>query len=189
MRAFLTAFAVVALAELGDKTQLLVLSLSSRYSLPAVVGGALCSTVVLAAMAVAVGGVLYQWVSPLTVRMAAGLLFLVFGVWTLLAKTEPIGGRVAGSGGPFWITFVSFFLAEFGDKTQIMTMVLAARFSRPVQVALGAWAGMAVVVVSVALAGRQMGKYMGRGVVKALTALVFLAVGASLLWGVIAAGR
>jgi putative Ca2+/H+ antiporter (TMEM165/GDT1 family) len=137
-----TSFLLVAVSEMGDKTQLLAFSLASRYRRPWVVmAGILVATILNHALAASVG----TWVSEhVPARVMAGILaatFIGFGVWTL--KPDTLEESKGPSGlGPFLTTTILFFLAEMADKTQLATVALAARYQSVVLVTIGTTLGM-----------------------------------------------
>jgi putative Ca2+/H+ antiporter (TMEM165/GDT1 family) len=130
MQAFLVSTGLVALAEIGDKTQLLALVLGVRFRKPIpIVLGIFVATLVNHALAGAVGAWLLQQFGPVTMRWAVGLSFLAMAGWILVPdKLDDGDARFQERLGVFGATAVAFFLAEMGDKTQIATVALAARF-------------------------------------------------------------
>ena len=138
----LASFAVVALAEMGDKTQLIALSLAARYRRPwMVMLGILIATLLNHALASSVGVWIGARLLPAVLGWLLGLGFIAFGVWTLFPDApEAPGARERW--GPLLSTIVVFFLAEMGDKTQLATVALGARFFSPVPVTLGTTLGM-----------------------------------------------
>jgi putative Ca2+/H+ antiporter (TMEM165/GDT1 family) len=166
---FLAALAVIALAELGDKTQLLTISAVA------------CATAALMAAAVIFGGFLNQFIPLFYVQLFAGSLFILFGLWTLFGKDkdEDKEKEKGGAGNPFWIVFGSFFLAELGDKTQLATLALSAKYGAPFQVWLGATLGMIIINLISVLAGGWTRRYIPEKVVKYVGAAVFILFG---LW-------
>ncbi len=195
------AFILVALAELGDKTQLLTLVLASRHGVRSVVLGVGAAIVVLQTAAVAFGATLGSLIPQGVLPWIAGMTFIAFGVWTLAGSSEEGEGgvapaaRVVGSG--VATAFGAFLLAELGDKTQLMTAALAAD---PVRVTAGAvtrgatgagaWVGvllgsvLAMFAVNglAALAGSALGARLAPRRVARFAGLIFLAVGVATLW-------
>ena len=160
-----SSFLLVALAEMGDKTQLLALTLASRYQRPwTVLAGVLVATVANHALAASVGVGMARAIPPRALAVAVALGFLAFGIWTLVPDrpTEP-GTRERW--GPFVTTTLLFFLVEMGDKTQLATVALGARFHSTVLVTLGTTLGMLAadglaVFGGAALAGRLPMHYL-----------------------------
>jgi putative Ca2+/H+ antiporter (TMEM165/GDT1 family) len=182
---FLTSTGVVAISEIGDKTQLLALLLASRFKKPVpIILGILVATTLNHAAAGLAGAWLVRVLDPGVLRVALGVLFLAMAGWALIPDTvsESEAGRMAARGA-FVATAVAFFLAEMGDKTQIATAALAARFDAVVPVVLGTTLGMMIadvpaVLVGEACVGRRAGKW-----VRYATAALFL-----LLAGLAASG-
>lgn len=142
MEPIVTSFFLVAVSEMGDKTQLLAFSLASRYRRPWVVmAGILVATILNHALAASVGTWVSEHVPP---RVMAGILaatFIGFGFWTL--KPDTLEESKGPSGfGPFLTTTILFFLAEMADKTQLATVALAARYQSVVLVTIGTTLGM-----------------------------------------------
>ena len=138
----LSSFLVVALAEMGDKTQLVALSMASRYRRPwAVLLGILIATTINHALASSVGVWMANRIPLVGVQWILALGFIGFGVWTLVPD-RPVELARLPAWGPLVTTAVVFFLAEMGDKTQLATVALAARFGSPAAVTAGTTLGM-----------------------------------------------
>ena len=175
----LAAFAVVFLAELGDKTQLVALTLSGRYPAVRVLGALGAAIVVLQALSVTAGAVVSRTVPDRVIAVGAGLLFLGFAVWTWRAASErhqDEGADVAPRGRGLVPVAVAFFLAELGDKTMLTTAGLAAdRGAAPV------WIGSTVAMLSATalavLAGRVLTKRVSHRSLQRAGAIAFLVVG------------
>ena len=143
MNAILTSFLVVTLAEMGDKTQLLALTLSVRFKQPwTVMLGILIATLANHALAAAFGAQIAEWIGPRLMSGILGVSFVAFGFWTLVPDTEDETRE--SKWGPLATTIVLFFLAEIGDKTQLATIALGARFGSMLLVTTGTTAGMLV---------------------------------------------
>lgn len=183
MEAFLTATGVVALAEIGDKTQLLALLLAARFRRPwPIVLGIFVATVLNHALAGAVGAWLTSLVSPTVLRWVLGLSFLGMAVWILIPdKLDAADEQFQGRFGVFGATVVAFFLAEMGDKTQIATVFLAARFDALLSVVLGTTLGMLLANVPAVLLGEVAAKKLPVRFVHGLAALVFAVLGVLVL--------
>jgi len=139
-----TAFGLIAIAELGDKTQLSVLALSAMYDRKKVFAGAVAAFALVTGLGVLVGKALFMLADPEVIRMLAGLLFLVFGVWILLSRPNSDRNDKA-IGNPLFSTFSMIALAEMGDKTQLTAITLSARFDSPYFVFLGAFLALAAI--------------------------------------------
>ncbi len=175
MTALWSSFVVVALAEMGDKTQLIAFSLATRYRRPwTVMLGILLATLLNHALAATVGVWLARLIPATILAIILGLTFIGFGLWTLVPDTaeEP---RQRPGWGPLASTCVIFFLAEMGDKTQLATVALGARFASTVLVTTGTTFGMlAADGLAVFAASRLKGIAPLRYVRLAAAALFFL---------------
>jgi putative Ca2+/H+ antiporter (TMEM165/GDT1 family) len=139
-----SSFALVGVSEMGDKTQLLAFSLAARFKKPwPIMAGILVATLLNHALASSVGLWVSTQVSPRVLGLALGLVFIAFGFWTLKPDTlDDEGGGRRTEFGPFLTTTLLFFIAEMGDKTQLATVALGARFSSAVAVSVGTTLGM-----------------------------------------------
>ncbi|HEY8369604.1 MAG TPA: TMEM165/GDT1 family protein [Thermodesulfobacteriota bacterium] len=186
MQALLASILVVAVAEIGDKTQLLALILAARFRQPvAITLGILVATLANHAAAGALGAWVGSAVSPATLRWGLGLSFLAVALWALIpdrldeTKAEPAGRHRA-----FAATLVSFFLVEIGDKTQVATAILAARFDALASVVAGTTIGMLVANVPVVVLGEAVARRVPFRLVRVVAAVVFAALGGLALAGV-----
>ncbi len=182
MEAFFVATGLVALAEIGDKTQLLALLLAARWRRPwPIAWGILAATVVNHALAGAFGAVLARWAGPDALRWVLGLGFLAMALWVLRPDEGGDAGPAAGHGwGVFGATCVAFFLAEMGDKTQLATVALAARFDGAlVAVVLGTTLGMMLANVPVVFVGERALRVLPAAAVRRVAAALFALLG---LW-------
>jgi putative Ca2+/H+ antiporter (TMEM165/GDT1 family) len=184
MPALLGSFVVVALAEMGDKTQLIALALGLRYRRPWIVLlGILLATTANHGLASALGAWGGARVQPATLGWILGLGFIAFGVWTLVPdRAEAPTDRPRW--GPLVTTTVVFFLAEMGDKTQLATVALGARFSSPVAVTIGTTAGMLAADTLAVLAGSRFADAVPMRLFRWIAALLFFAFGlAAIVYG------
>ncbi len=175
------SFAVVALAELGDKTQFVAFSLASRYRRPwPVLLGILLATTLNHGLASSLGALLAAWVPERLLAWALALGFLAFGVWTLVpdAPEAPAERR---RWGPFVATAVIFFLAEMGDKTQLATVALSARYAAPVAVTIGTTCGMLAADALAVFAGARLAARVPMARVRWVAAALFFLFGAAAL--------
>jgi putative Ca2+/H+ antiporter (TMEM165/GDT1 family) len=189
MTALWTSFLVVALAEMGDKTQLVALALAARYRRPwTVMLGILLATTANHVLAATVG----VWVSRLLPSTALAwvlaISFLAFGVWTLIPDRSP-EAAAAARWGPLLTTTVVFFLAEMGDKTQLATVALGARFETAAAVTAGTTLGMLAADGLVVFGGSHLTRLVPPAVLRNLAAALFIALGLVALVGAIAASR
>ena len=177
MNGFWVSLALVFLAELGDKTQLVALMLTTRFKAGIVLAGVLVATLLVHAFSVVLGGITGRLLPHGWILLLSGLAFIAFAIWTWRGdRLDDEDQKVRRITSPFMIVTVTFFLAELGDKTMLSTVTLASQYS-PVQVWLGSTLGM---VISDALAiwvGRTMGKRLPEKAVKMGAAAIFLAFG------------
>jgi len=182
MEAFLISTGVVALAEIGDKTQLLALVLACRYRKPIpIILGILAATLLNHALAGAVGRVVANLIDPQVLRWILGISFIAMALWMLVPdKYEEQEARPPRFG-VFFTTVCAFFLLEMGDKTQIATVALAAKFPSLVGVVLGTTFGMMIANVPAVLLGEVAAKKLPLHLVHGVAAGVFLVVGVMVL--------
>jgi putative Ca2+/H+ antiporter (TMEM165/GDT1 family) len=179
MEAFLVSAGVVALGEIGDKTQLLALMLAARFRKPLpIILGILAATLFNHALAGALGNVVRSALSPGALRWVVAISFFAVAAWAL--KPDTIEAEAADSTsrwGIFGVTAAMFFMAEMGDKTQVATMVLAAQFDSLVAVVLGTTAGMLLADVPVVLIGKSASARIPFKAVRIAAAALFAALG------------
>jgi putative Ca2+/H+ antiporter (TMEM165/GDT1 family) len=184
MEAFLISTGIVALAEMGDKTQLLALVLAARFRKPwPIVAGILVATLANHAMAGAVGAWIQAQMGPSALRIVLGISFLVMAGWMLIPdKLDDEETDKAPRFGVFGTTLVLFFLAEIGDKTQIATVMLAARFDAALAwVVGGTTLGMMLANAPVVWLGEKVTRLVPLRVVHIVSALIFAALGVAAL--------
>ena len=177
---------VVALGEMGDKTQLLAIVLAAAYRKPmAIIAGILVATLANHAAAGAVGGWVAQALGPDVLRWVIGVSFLAMAGWMLVPdKLDAAGTGDKPRFGVFVTTVVAFFLAEMGDKTQIATVALAARYPDIVQVVLGTTVGMLLANVPAVFLGDRMAKKISMPLVHGIAAAIFAILGVLTLFNV-----
>lgn len=185
MEALLVSTGVVALAEIGDKTQLLAFILAARFKKPLpIIAGILCATIINHGLAGALGAWITAMVSPTTLRWALGASFIGMAIWTMIPdKIEEEETQVARKLGVFGATFITFFLAEMGDKTQIATVALAAHYASPLLVVAGTTVGMLLADVPAVFAGDRLASKIPMTLVHAIAAGVFALLGVATLLG------
>ena len=185
MEAFLVSTGIVALAEIGDKTQLLALVLAARYKKPwPIIWGIFTATVVNHALAGSAGAWVASALGPEPLRWILGLSFLAMAAWMLVPdKLEAANAQPArGTFGVFGATTVAFFLAEMADKTQIATVALAARFDALAAVVVGTTLGMMIANVPAVLLGEVATRKLPARAVHAVAAAIFAILGIVVLW-------
>ncbi|WP_313434824.1 TMEM165/GDT1 family protein [Novosphingobium sp.] len=183
MEALLTSTAVVALAEIGDKTQLLAIVLATRFKRPwPIIAGIFVATLANHFLAALVGEQAAAVLDGQWFRYLVAVSFIAMAAWTLIPDTfdeddEPKPSRF----GPFAATAIAFFLVEMGDKTQIATVALGARFQSVIPVMAGTTIGMMLANVPAVFLGNEIIKRVPLNVVRTIAALLFLAIGLWLL--------
>ncbi len=187
MEAFLVSTGVVALGEMGDKTQLLAMLLAAKFRRPwPIVAGILVATLANHALAGAVGQWVADAVGPQWLRWIIGVSFLAMAVWMLIPdkidddEADAKGLRL----GVFGTTVVAFFLAEMGDKTQIATVALAARYDAVVAVVTGTTLGMMIANAPAVWLGDRIAQKVSMRLVHAISAGIFAVLGLLTLFNV-----
>jgi len=176
MTAFWASLIFVVLAEMGDKTQLLAMAFATRYKATTVLWGVFVATALNHLLAVAVGNYLTAFVPLSTIQIAAAISFVFFGLWTIRGdQLEGEDKRFSFS--PFWTVAIAFFVAEMGDKTQLATVALAAKYQSPIEVWFGTNIGMLVADAIGIVIGIVLGKHIPERAVKWGAALVFIGFG------------
>ena len=182
----LVSTGVVALAEIGDKTQLLAILLAARFRAPlAIVSGIFAATVANHTLAAFAGDVASDFFTPETLRWILVVSFLAMAVWTLIPDQLEGEPKTFDRFGAFGATLISFFLVEMGDKTQVATVALAARYHTVFLVAAGTTAGMLIADVPAVYLGEFAAKRVPIRWMRFLAAAIFaaLALAAILDWG------
>ncbi|HCL87303.1 MAG TPA: hypothetical protein DIC45_12615 [Comamonadaceae bacterium] len=180
MEAFFISTAIVALAEMGDKTQLLSLVLAARYQRPwPVVAGIFVATLANHMLAGAVGAWATTVLGPQVLRWGLGLSFIAMAAWMLIPDKldEDQGSATPPRLGVFGVTVVAFFLAEMGDKTQVATVMLAAQYSSYAAVVAGTTLGMMLANAPVVWLGERITRRVPIRTVHAVSAVIFLVLG------------
>jgi Ca2+/H+ antiporter, TMEM165/GDT1 family len=176
----------VALAEIGDKTQLLALLLAARYRKPwPIVAGILVATLLNHALAGWLGALAAQWLTPQVLRWIVAVSFLAIALWTLKPDSLDDDAGALPARGAFVATCIAFFLAEIGDKTQVATVILAAKYAPLWQVVAGTTLGMLAANVPVVMLGSRFARRLPLRAARIAAALVFFVLGAWALFGVL----
>ena len=185
MEALFISTGVVALAEIGDKTQLLAFILAARFKKPLpIIAGILCATLVNHGLAGALGAWITSAVSPGTMRWVLGASFIGMAIWTMIPdKIEEEETQVAKRFGVFGATLITFFLAEMGDKTQIATVALAAHYASPLLVVAGTTLGMLIADVPAVFIGDRLANKIPMKLVHSIAAAIFALLGLATLSG------
>jgi putative Ca2+/H+ antiporter (TMEM165/GDT1 family) len=185
MEALFISIGVVALAEIGDKTQLLAFILAARFKKPRhIIAGILCATIVNHGLAGALGAWINGSVSPEVLRWVLGASFIGMAIWTMIPdKIEEEETQVAKKFGVFGATLITFFLAEMGDKTQIATVALAAHYGSPLLVVIGTTLGMLLADVPAVFIGDKLAAKIPTKPEHSIAAAIFALLGAATLIG------
>jgi Ca2+/H+ antiporter, TMEM165/GDT1 family len=188
MEAFLVSTGLVTVAEIGDKTQLLAILLAARFRRPApIILGILAATLANHALAATAGALAGQFLQGLWMRWLLGGAFLAFAGWALIPDTfdeREAGGPARTALAIFWTTVVVFFLAEMGDKTQVATAALAARFHQIIWITAGSTLGMMIANVPAVLLGGAVTDRLPLKFIRWGAAAAFAAIGVwILIWG------
>ena len=185
MDALFVSTGIVALAEIGDKTQLLAIVLAAKYRQPLpIILGILAATLANHALAAWAGVLIAGLLTGQTFQIVVGTAFIAMAGWALIpdAADDEAGQRNAG--GVFLTTLIAFFFVEMGDKTQVATALLGARFQDLVLVTAGTTLGMMLANIPAVVMGERITRVVPLNVVRVVAALVFAAIG---IWIVVAA--
>jgi putative Ca2+/H+ antiporter (TMEM165/GDT1 family) len=179
MEAFFISTVAVTIGEIGDKTQLLALLLAARFKRPLpIILGVLVATLLNHALAGLLGGWVRTVLSPDALRWILGISFLAIAAWALIPdKIDEEETTVRGHYGVFAITCLAFFLAEMGDKTQLATIALAAKYSQLFQVVVGTTLGMMVANVPAVILGKIASPKFPFRLVRYISAGIFAVLG------------
>lgn len=187
MTAFWISLLFVAIAEMGDKTQLVALAFATRYRATTVLGGVFVATLAVHLVSVFLGEMAGMALPLFWINLLAGLSFLAFGAWTLRGDTLDEEAELKPKRfGPFLTVAVTFFIAELGDKTMLTTITIASQQQSFIGVWLGSTLGMVVADGLAIIVGKVMGRRIPERAVKIIAAIVFFAAG---LWTIAVAIR
>lgn len=182
MEALLTSTAIVALAEIGDKTQLLAIVLATRFKRPVpIILGILFATIANHFLAALVGAQAASLIDGQWFRYFVAISFIAMAAWTLIPDKFDDDEAKPSRFGAFATTLIAFFFIEMGDKTQIATIALGAQFHSVLAVMTGSTLGMMIANVPAVLLGNELIKRIPLNTVRIVTALLFLAMGVWLL--------
>jgi Ca2+/H+ antiporter, TMEM165/GDT1 family len=185
MESLLVSTGVVALAEMGDKTQLLAFILAARFKKPLpIILGIFVATVINHGLAGALGVWITAHINPEILRWILGISFIAMAIWTLIPdKIEEEETQIAKTFGIFGATFITFFLAEMGDKTQIATIAMAAHYSSAILVVIGTTLGMLIADVPAVFLGDKFAAKISMKWVHGIAAAIFVLLGIATLFG------
>jgi putative Ca2+/H+ antiporter (TMEM165/GDT1 family) len=179
MEAFLISITTLAVAEIGDRTQLLSLVLAARYRRPLpIIAGILCATLANHAAAGFVGIWFGSLLKPKSMELIVGISMIAMALWALKPDKLDDDSGATGAMGAFLATLTSFFIAEIGDKTQIATIALAAGYPNLVAVVSGTTAGMLLANVPVVILGKAFADRLPLKAIHYVAAALFVILGA-----------
>ncbi|MBI2580687.1 TMEM165/GDT1 family protein [Candidatus Woesearchaeota archaeon] len=176
---FLVPFVTIALAEIGDKTQLAMMAMAARYRhTMQIFLGAMAASVVVDGSAVALGNYASKYVPKTPISLAAGALFILFGIYTLLKKEENESAKAKGmtKRSVLVAAFILFFFSEFGDKSQFAALLFGAQYNLLLSL-LGALSGIAVVLAVMLNAGKFISRHLSEEAIRIVSALLFIGIG------------
>ncbi len=177
MKAFLLSLGLIFVAEMGDKTQLVALTLATRFQAGVVLLGVFVATLLVHLFSVAIGSLTSKFLSTGYIELLSGLAFVGFGLWTLRGdRLDEDNGAIKSLASPFLIVTITFFLAELGDKTMLGTVTLAASYA-VVPVWLGSTLGMVLADGLAIWVGQVLGKKLPERAIKIGAAGIFFAFG------------
>jgi Ca2+/H+ antiporter, TMEM165/GDT1 family len=163
--------------EMGDKTQLLAMAMAGKFKARDVMSGVLLATVLNHALAVLVGSYLGSFLPMNIISVAAGISFIIFGLWTIRGDVEDGKNKKSGKFGPILTVAIAFFIAEMGDKTQLMTLALAAEYRQPLWVLAGTTTGMLIADGIGVLFGAWICSHISESAIKWSAGLIFIFFG------------
>jgi len=183
MDIFFSSTLAVLIAEMGDKTQLLGMAFATIFSWRSVLAGVFVATIANHCFAVWIGQLLSGWITPDILQLSSAGLFIFFGLWTLWGDSLDSEALTKSGRGPFLTVAIAFFFAEMGDKTQILTLVLATEHQSFLPVWAGSTAGMMISNGIGILIGVVLGKKIPARTVQWCSAALFISFGVYTLWG------
>jgi putative Ca2+/H+ antiporter (TMEM165/GDT1 family) len=183
VESFLVSVTTVAIAEMGDRTQLLCLMLAARYRRPwPILAGVLCATLANHAVAALIGVRLGRFLTPGLLDTVVGVSLIAMALWTLKPDTLEQGASADRQAGAFIATLIAFFVAEIGDKTQIATLALAAAYSNLLPVVAGTTAGMLLANAPVVFLGKAFAERLPLRALRYAAGALFVLLGVLFLY-------
>ncbi len=183
MTPLLTTFGLIAIAELGDKTQLTVIALSAGYDRVKVFAGVILAFTLVTGLGVLVGETLLRIVNPAWIKIGAGLLFVGFGIWMLYSRENDDEDENPSVGNPLFSSFSMITLAEMGDKTQFTAITLVAKYDSPYLVFAGAVLALATISLLGIFLGKKLREFVPLSKIKMGAGALFIIFGISFLAG------
>lgn len=185
MTAFIKALLLVVVAEMGDKTQLLAMAMASKYKVKQVMIGVLAATILNHALAVLAGSYLSSFIPMNTVKIVAAVSFLIFGLWTLRGDKIDEEDEKKSKFGPIITVAIAFFLAEMGDKTQLMTIAISAQSHQPIFILMGTTVGMLIADGIGVIGGAWMCRHVPEIYIKWAAGIIFMLFGTLTIYSVV----
>jgi Ca2+/H+ antiporter, TMEM165/GDT1 family len=182
------SFFIIAIAELGDKTLFLVITLAAKYPMDKVIYGITSAIAFMMFLVVILGTAVHRLIPQIFISILAGAFFIIYGLMIIKpieGKKDETEDKTVEAKDPFWVIFGSFFLAEFGDMTQLATFALAARYSAPVLVWIGATLGMLTVDLFGLAIGNILKNYLPERALNYLSGVIFIVFGAVIFVGLL----
>jgi len=180
---FLVPFVTIAVAELGDKTQIAMMAFAARHRHTLQIFlGAMAASLIVDGSAVLLGAYVFVYLPKVLLSAVAGSIFILFGIYTLLKREKEKGGGAATKKSVLAMAFLLFFTSEFGDKSQLAALLFGTQYNMLLTL-LGTLGGIAAVLVAMLLAGKYIREHFREKRVRLFSSLLFLAVGAWLLIG------
>jgi len=177
----LSTFAIIALAEFGDKTQIGVVSLSAKHRPRSVFVGALLAFALVSGVSALIGGAIVPFVSAFWIDLVAGISFLIFGAYTFFSKEDAMV-KIKEHSKTVTTSFLSLAVLELGDKTQLAVIALSAEYGAPVQVFLGAMLAYALLTALGVVFGKIISRYISANYIKIGASLIFVVFGVLFLF-------
>lgn len=177
MESFLTSFLMVFTAEMGDKTQFLVFSLSLQYGAMSVFLGAILAFALLNGPGVYIGGMLSNMLSEKFVGMISGIIFLIYGIYMFFSKKEESSEQIISKKSGFLVSFSTIFLGELGDKTQVCSVVLGAKFKAFGMVFTGCFLALVLATLLGVFLGSHVQKWLPKIPFKKIAGMVMIITG------------
>lgn len=176
----ITTFVIISMAELGDKTQLTVLSLCTKYKPKIIFLSSFLALILIGTLSIFIGSAITRFLPMFWIKIGSGLAFIIFGIVTLLEKDE---GSFSCSEATFTASFSLVALMELGDKTQLATIVLATRFATPLLVFIGMGLAFLLITGAAVLLGMKLKDLLARRYIKLGSAVLFLSFGVASIIG------
>jgi putative Ca2+/H+ antiporter (TMEM165/GDT1 family) len=173
----LSTFAIVALAEFGDKTQIAVVSLSAKHRPRSVFIGAILALALVGGISALIGGAIAPFIPAFWIGLGAGISFLIFGVYTLFSKEDTIF-KIKEHSKTVTTSFFLIAIAELGDKTQLAIIALSAEYNATIQVFLGSMLAFALTTALGVVLGKIISRYISARYIKIGSSLIFIVFGA-----------